>query len=513
MDNKTIEKNLELLSSDKVVIKNKPNSIKNKIFKSKKSITVITAVYNASKYIQKCIDSVINQSFSFEQIEFIIVDDCSTDGTKEILEKKARKYSNITAVFLKENTGTAATPRNIGIELATTDRIMFLDADDWLDKDGILKLMEKMDETDADFVIGKSIKVTDDSENVHAEFMSYEERTHLAPHELPYIFYHMGPPSKLVKTYVIKNNCIRFPEMKFGEDKLFFIKVLDKSNSISTITSPIYYINRTTNNKNSLTRVTEMKKKRNADLYILKDILKLNLKTEIEKIVVKRLLEYDFIRSCDSNLFINSKNKISYIEIISEAISIIKELPYDVISNFDNPLYQVGAELIASGKDEDFIKLFSWKRKEKNKHIIIKDNLPYYNISYLNLDQKYILIPLYAIGRNTYVKNDQFVHEFEIYGTKLNTVKNIILRDRKSYTNELNIPIHINGNLGEFRINLETLDVLNNSLFTIFIQYNGHKLINVKRENENTVTYQDREFTFYTTKSNNLGFSLKQKKK
>ena len=98
--------------------------VKNKGFLFKKSkVTVVTPVYNAAPFLRKTIDSVINQSIQFENIEFILVDDKSTDSSREILWEYAKKHKNIIAVFLQDNTGSPSRPRNLGIELAKSKYI------------------------------------------------------------------------------------------------------------------------------------------------------------------------------------------------------------------------------------------------------------------------------------------------------------------------------------------------------------------------------------------------------
>ena len=93
-------------------------------------ISVITPVYNAESSLKNAIDSIINQTIGFENIEFILVDDKSTDSSRSIILEYVDKYDNIKAIFLDENTGSPSGPRNIGIENVTAPYFMFLDNDD-----------------------------------------------------------------------------------------------------------------------------------------------------------------------------------------------------------------------------------------------------------------------------------------------------------------------------------------------------------------------------------------------
>ncbi|WP_146738113.1 glycosyltransferase family 2 protein, partial [Bacillus tropicus] len=88
-----------------------------------KKVAVVVPVYNAEEYVRKTVDSVILQNIGFQHISLILVDDCSTDDSRNILTEYAELYENITVVFLKDNTGTPAYPRNLGIELANAKYI------------------------------------------------------------------------------------------------------------------------------------------------------------------------------------------------------------------------------------------------------------------------------------------------------------------------------------------------------------------------------------------------------
>jgi len=97
--------------------------------------SVIIPNFNRENVIKNAIDSVINQTFGFENIELIIVDDCSTDGSCDVINEYASKYDNINPIFLDKNNGGPSIPRNIGIENASNEWVMFLDSDDEYDLD------------------------------------------------------------------------------------------------------------------------------------------------------------------------------------------------------------------------------------------------------------------------------------------------------------------------------------------------------------------------------------------
>lgn len=101
-----------------------------------KKISVIIPVYNAERHLINCIKSVLNQDISqdfLEDVEIVLINDGSSDKSEKIIKKFASQYPTIIKYFTKENTGVADT-RNLGIEKATGEYILFLDSDDYLDR-------------------------------------------------------------------------------------------------------------------------------------------------------------------------------------------------------------------------------------------------------------------------------------------------------------------------------------------------------------------------------------------
>lgn len=109
-------------------------------------ITVIVPAYNVEQYIDRCITSILNQTFA--RLEIIAIDDGSTDSTGIILDELARKDSRLVVVH-QENAGLV-TVREKGIALATGDYVGFVDGDDAVDPDMYERLLSNLLETDAD---------------------------------------------------------------------------------------------------------------------------------------------------------------------------------------------------------------------------------------------------------------------------------------------------------------------------------------------------------------------------
>ena len=114
----------------------------------KKKLSVIIPVYNQLEYFKKCLDSVVNQTYS--NLEIICVDDGSTDGAQDYLDEIALKDSRVIAIHQKNSGESHA--RNVGLEHATGDYITFVDCDDWIEGDMYETLVSTMECEDVDMV-------------------------------------------------------------------------------------------------------------------------------------------------------------------------------------------------------------------------------------------------------------------------------------------------------------------------------------------------------------------------
>lgn len=113
-------------------------------------VSIIIPVYNKQDYLTDCIDSVLSQDY--KNLEVIIINDGSTDNSEKIINKWIVKDYRI-RYFTQSNKGVADT-RNRGISIAKGEYIFLLDADDLLDKKAISKLVNYINQTNADIVIG-----------------------------------------------------------------------------------------------------------------------------------------------------------------------------------------------------------------------------------------------------------------------------------------------------------------------------------------------------------------------
>ena len=181
-------------------------------------ISVIVPAYNSENFISETLDCLLSQSL--KDIQIIVVNDGSTDGTDKIINAYAEKNANILPVF-QENAGVSAA-RNNGIDRAEGEYILFLDSDDLLGKDALEQMCNALDETQADialcrvesFGISCASNPIVDSLVRDKSISCYDKR----------LLWNFLVSNKCYRAKTLKESGVRFPEMKYSEDGAFFMQ-------------------------------------------------------------------------------------------------------------------------------------------------------------------------------------------------------------------------------------------------------------------------------------------------
>ncbi|MGP7817166.1 glycosyltransferase family 2 protein [Niallia sp. 01092] len=500
------------------------NLIKHPVPSKKPAVTVITPIYNNEKTIRNCIDSVLTQTLGHENIEYILVDDGSIDNSRSILLEYANKHPMIMLAFLKRNSGTPASPRNLGIQLATAPYITFLDADDWLEKTGLEKLYTVLEETGDDYVVGKTIQKGSKLTKIIGEHESCMERRSVSPASIPHIFQHLGPRARMMKTKIIKENNLRFPAMKFAEDKQFFMDYLLASKKISTIKDTVYYVNRLDDNNKSLTKQTNVLKKMKCNLQVIDYFQQKELDETLQKMLLNRLYEFDcFIRFINKYHTLRRENRSSlktkttdfmkrqsYIWTFKKVLKTTKKLDYDITDHFFQPINKVCYELFKNKQYKQLEELFKWHTTEKVKQHIVKDNQPYM-VSPLQDPYKYIEIPMYAEIIKSYVDKDHYVLEFKVSGKDLADITDILFRDRANINNEFSVKTVVDRNgFGKLELPVLWFASLPKTVYNIFLRYQDYnKIYFTIPDSKVRVSINDSNAShFYTTKHQHLALKI-----
>lgn len=203
-------------------------------------ISVIVPVYNVKPYLKKCVDSICNQTY--QNLEIILVDDGSTDGSGEMCDEYAKIDSRVVALHQK-NAGQGAA-RNYSLEKAHGEWIGFVDADDWIDRNYYEKLVRAAETSGADMACCDR-RVYDEQGNLTYEAKIAEGKTYRIDdiEEYFYRFFFRYTPSSCNKLYrmgVIQK--IRFHSVAEvgSEDALFNYEVMFRFGRIAEVKSVFY---------------------------------------------------------------------------------------------------------------------------------------------------------------------------------------------------------------------------------------------------------------------------------
>lgn len=210
-------------------------------------LSVIIPVYNAEKFLSRCVESIINQTF--QDLEIILVNDGSTDNSLTICHEFASKDKRI-KVIDKKNEGSGPT-RNVGIGIARGDYLAFPDSDDRMELDAYESCIKIIEDSNVDLLVfGMKTEVYTDSLNRVERIVLDEipEREYYTPEEFRnnwawlYQKMDMGSPcNKIYKKSIIDKYKLEFPNLRRMQDGVFNMSYYDKISSFKSV-SQNYFI-------------------------------------------------------------------------------------------------------------------------------------------------------------------------------------------------------------------------------------------------------------------------------
>ena len=186
-------------------------------------VTVIVPVYNSEKYIKKCIESILNQTF--KKFELLIINDGSKDNSQKIIEEYQKKDPERIVIVNQENKGVSRT-RNEAIKMANGKYLMFIDNDDYIDKDYRETFVNAIKENDLDVVLGGYRRPNEEGKVIKELHLKDEEWSK---------FMIFAPWAKIYKKEYLINNDITFLPVNIGEDVYFNIQAMFLSEKIKII--------------------------------------------------------------------------------------------------------------------------------------------------------------------------------------------------------------------------------------------------------------------------------------
>lgn len=203
-------------------------------------ITIIIPAYNIECYLNKCIESIVKQTY--KDIEIIIVNDGSTDNTSKMCDIWKNKDNRIKYIY--KNNGGLSSARNSGLNIATGKYIVFIDSDDFIENNMIEVLYNNIKNNDADISICNRYYYYEKDNQSRLRFEHVNKIINMDKKEalinlMNFSYFDMSAWCKMYKKELF--NDIRFPEGKYCEDYYIMYKLFDKTNKIVYDSRPLYY--------------------------------------------------------------------------------------------------------------------------------------------------------------------------------------------------------------------------------------------------------------------------------
>lgn len=298
-----------------------------------RKVSIIVPIYNAEEHLKLCLDSILNQSY--KNIEVILVNDGSTDGSLKIMKEYKEKFPDIINIITKENTGVSDT-RNLGLECVTGYYTMFSDNDDYMEPNYI-ETYVGADDNEYDIIIGGYIRKTYDGKILFKRKLINKEIS-------PYV--QLASWGKLYKTSYIKEHEFKFLKTAIADDFYFNIFAYNNTDKIKIIDNTGYHW---MFNDKSLSNTDSKNLNRTDDLIITLDRIKADLEPKN-----KELLEYFYIRTAIYYILFSSK-KVEYKIVMKEYEKLFKWLEENTNNYYKNK----------------YIKLFNFSGEQPTVKIII----------------------------------------------------------------------------------------------------------------------------------------------
>ena len=278
-------------------------------------ISIIVPVYNSELYINRCLDSLLKQTY--KNIEIIIVDDGSKDNSLQLIKGYANKDSRI-KVYTQSNQGPSVA-RNTGLDNATGKYIMFVDADDFIDKNMVANMVEVIKDDTNTLVLCDNSEIW--ANEIEERKLFDTDKNYIKKVDVIKAIA-SGKAGlvcgKLFNKNIIKEHNIKFDkEIKMCEDQIFFLNISRYCDDFIYIPKSLYFYDR--RNENSIT-IKYKEKVIDNQIYVIN--------------IIKEILKTSDIESDDINYIINNR----YIDAIDYCVTneVLDTKIYNIMDKISN---------------------------------------------------------------------------------------------------------------------------------------------------------------------------------
>lgn len=204
-------------------------------------VSIITPCFNAADKIGRCLSSLRDIQFNPGHYEVIFVDDCSTDGTYELLVEECKKNPQWRALRLEKNSGSPSAPRNRGIHEARGDYVYFLDCDDEIMPSALHDLCALAENTNACLIRSELLADDGAGRKLMNSLPEWSNDLSLQQRRQMIIAKQSTTIDSFIRTALLRKFCIQWPEhLRMGEDTVFLAKVLSVAEHIEYLPKPSY---------------------------------------------------------------------------------------------------------------------------------------------------------------------------------------------------------------------------------------------------------------------------------
>jgi CDP-glycerol glycerophosphotransferase len=313
--------------------------------------TVVVIVYNDAARLPRAVRSVLRQSL--RDLEVIIADDASTDGTPEVAARLADGDPRVRYLRREVNSGGCGAPRNDGIDAAAAPYVMFLDSDDELPRHACKSLLTEIGRTGADFVSGQISRLFESSGRLHPYYPSLFARRRVVEgiREDPELFLDSFSTNKLYDVRLLRERGLRFPEDIHYEDHVFAAQLYAVSGRFAVVPWVVYHWHRAQEGTSISLSIDDMENVRQRIIAARRsdDVLRAHGADDLVPHRQRRFLQQDL------RVYLNplpARDLVWVKEFAAVVRPYLEEIPGEVLDTAE-PLERVCCQLILDDRIED----------------------------------------------------------------------------------------------------------------------------------------------------------------